>query len=117
MIYVNAGHLPPALIRIDGSLELLETGGTPIGLLPEARFIEGFAAMEHGDLLVLYTDGIIEAENERAEEYGWERLRDVLHRSRSLPCAQIRRAVLKDQGRFTSGQPTDDRTLVIVRAL
>jgi sigma-B regulation protein RsbU (phosphoserine phosphatase) len=117
MIYVNAGHLPPGLIRSDGDLELLETGGTPVGLFPEARFMEGVAGMEAGDLLVLYTDGIVEAENERGEEYGWERLRDVLYRSRSLPCSEVRRAVLEDQERFTAGEPTDDRTLVIVRSL
>jgi sigma-B regulation protein RsbU (phosphoserine phosphatase) len=117
VIYVNAGHLPPALIRSDGRMELLETGGTPVGLLSEARFIEGLAEMNSGDLLVLYTDGITEATNDHDEEYGWERLRDVLYHNRFLPCSEVRKAVLEDLERFTAGEPKDDRTLVIIRSL
>jgi serine phosphatase RsbU (regulator of sigma subunit) len=117
LIYVNAGHLPPALIRGDGNAELLETGGIPVGLLRDARYIEGFTEIGPEDLLVLYTDGIIEASNARGEEYGWDRLQEVLARSSSLPCSELSRLALEEQERFAQSEPRDDRTLVVIRAV
>jgi sigma-B regulation protein RsbU (phosphoserine phosphatase) len=115
--YVNAGHPPPMLIRSDGNTEFLKSGGIPIGLFGKARFLEGFAEMEPDDLLILLTDGITEATNSQGEEYGWEELREVICRSRSLACREICKAVLKDQNYFTQGEYKDDRTFIAIRAV
>ena len=62
LLYVNAGHVPPVLLRADGTVELFEEGGVPLGLFGAPRYTEGHAALGDGDVLVLYTDGIVEVD-------------------------------------------------------
>jgi sigma-B regulation protein RsbU (phosphoserine phosphatase) len=116
MIYVNAGHLPPVLLRHDGSVELLEEGGMPLGLFSEPRYFEGFAKLEKNDLLVLYTDGITEASNEADEPYGIPRLISTLASRRNLGASRIAAAVMEDARRF-GGPAGDDQTLVVIKAI
>ena len=78
MRYICAGHNPPVLRRRAGVLERLEAGGLPLGVMASARFEQGSVALDSGDLLVVFTDGVTEAENERQEEYGEPRLLDVV---------------------------------------
>jgi len=113
--YSNAGHHPPLLLRRSG-VERLGANGLPIGALPCATYGEGARRVEAGDMLALYTDGIIEAPSPEGEEYGTDRLVHVLvaHRARSGEDAAA--AVLDDVARWTGGAPPhDDVTLVLAR--
>ena len=65
--YVNAGHNPPVVIRRDGSMHWLETGGAPVGLFADSEYGEGIVKLEAGDLLIAFTDGLIEATNQKGE--------------------------------------------------
>jgi len=115
LIYVNAGHLPPILLHRDQRVELLEEGGIPLGLFDEPRYFEGFARLEPGDVLTLYTDGITEASNDADEPYGVERLTAALLTHRHEPAATACAAIVDDVRRF-GGAPADDQTLVILKA-
>lgn len=76
--YISAGHNPPVLRRASGAIERLEAGGLPLGVMAAARYEQGEAVLTAGDLLVVFTDGVIEAENERQEEYGEPRLLELV---------------------------------------
>lgn len=114
--YVNAGHNPPYLVRLDGKVETLPPTGMPVALVGEGTWTNGAAWLRAGDLLALFTDGIPEAWNVADEDYGDERLRDVLVAARGLPAAEVRDAVLNDLAAFVGEAPaSDDVTLVLVR--
>jgi sigma-B regulation protein RsbU (phosphoserine phosphatase) len=87
--YVNAGHLPPYLLRSAASIEELTTGGAVIGLFPQMAYDEGTADLEPGDVLVAFTDGVTEAMNASEEEFGEERLKDLLRQIVHLPVDEI----------------------------
>jgi sigma-B regulation protein RsbU (phosphoserine phosphatase) len=76
--YVNAGHNWPVLRRISGDIERLETGGLPLGITPGALYECGDTTLVAGDLLLIFTDGLVEAENDREEEYDEQRMLGVL---------------------------------------
>ena len=78
--YANCGHTPPLLVRADGRYSKLTTGGPPLGLLAGARYLAGEVTVEPSDLLVLYTDGVVEAEGAGGEEFGVDRLAGVVVR-------------------------------------
>src|SRR5215475_14190831 len=81
--YVNAGHVPPILVRgKTGEVKLLEEGGTVIGLFPQADYTRGSVKLERGDLLVCCTDGILKVSDEQKEEYGGKRLAEFVQRHR-----------------------------------
>jgi hypothetical protein len=116
LCYCNAGHNPPLLRRADGALETLETGGTVVGILPDAHWDEGTAALAAHDRLVLYTDGVTEAAAVSRDLFGDQRLQDIV---RNLPSAlasrEVAALVLEAVDRFTGGaEPDDDRTLLVV---
>jgi sigma-B regulation protein RsbU (phosphoserine phosphatase) len=120
LTYVNAGHLPPFLVRRDGAagprIVRLEQGGPVLGLLPDSDYVQASVPVARGDLLVLYSDGLTEASNKNGEEYGEDRLREMIERHASAPPFQLRSAVLEDVERFLGGKPlTDDLTLVVAR--
>jgi sigma-B regulation protein RsbU (phosphoserine phosphatase) len=71
---INAGHNAPILRRSDGSIERLDVGGLPIGIQPEAKYESATVKLAPGDWLIIFTDGLVEAENARPEEYGETRL-------------------------------------------
>jgi sigma-B regulation protein RsbU (phosphoserine phosphatase) len=68
--YVNAGHNPPVVLREDGSVRWLEPGGAAIGMFPDSDYEEGAVRLKPGDLVIAYTDGVVEAENAEGEEWG-----------------------------------------------
>jgi len=117
LIYVNAGHLPAILVRSTGTIERLEEGGLPLGLFEDPRYYEGFARLETGDALALYTDGITEAVDASDEPYGLERLCRTLQDARAGTAAAICRAVVDDVGRFAGDRRADDETLVVLKAI
>jgi sigma-B regulation protein RsbU (phosphoserine phosphatase) len=110
---VNAGHLPPVVKRADKRVEKLAgAGGPPLGIVPGMRFGQETVTLGPGDIVVLYTDGIIEAMNGKEELYGPERFETVVSRAPDDPAA-VQSAVLDSVNRFTGLTPQhDDLTLV-----
>ena len=115
IIYVNAGHQPPLVVRPDGSVDKLWSGGVPIGMFESPRYFEGGARLRPGDLLALYTDGIVESANAHDEEYGHDRLAATMHGARGESAGAICRRVMDDVRRFSFGSP-DDRTLLVLKS-
>jgi sigma-B regulation protein RsbU (phosphoserine phosphatase) len=114
--YCNAGHNPALVVRGDGSSEWLESTGMPVGMLPMGSWTAGEVELGPGDLVLLYTDGITEAENPDEEEYGNERLESVVRRWREDPLPDLLRAIDRDLNEFAAGVPfADDRTMVVIR--
>jgi serine phosphatase RsbU (regulator of sigma subunit) len=112
--YVNAGHPPPLLVR-GGNVERLETGGPVLGLLPAATYEQGSVSFADGDLLVLYSDGIIEAANAQGEEFGIDRLAEMAAQAGNLSADTLRAQILEAVRDFSGGEIADDRTLLIIR--
>ncbi len=118
-LYINAGHLPPIVLRQNGEVELLRSGGFPLGFFDNPRYFEQFVQLRTGDMVCLYTDGITEASDASDEEYGRTRLVALLREQQkaSASASAICRAVLRDVTRHSDGAPADDATLLIVRAV
>jgi sigma-B regulation protein RsbU (phosphoserine phosphatase) len=114
----NAGHLPPLVKKADGSvIKLATAGGSPLGILAGMQFGQESAMLDHGDTIVLYTDGIIEAMNAREELYGYERFETLVRTSTADPDG-LRTAIINDVNHFTGLSPQhDDMTLVCFGAL
>jgi len=113
--YTNAGHNPPLVIRTATATELGATG-PPLGLLSTAVYKAGEVTLGPGDLLLLYTDGIVEAVDPDGEEYGLDRLKQVCQRHHGAAPAAIAEALDHDLLAFVRGTPfPDDRTIVLVR--
>ncbi len=117
MIYVNAGHLPPIVMRATGEVDLLRSGGFPLGFFDAPRYFEQFAQFSTGDLVCMYTDGITETSNAKDEDYGRSRLIEVLRRHQQKTAAEIADAVLSDVRRFGERAPLDDATVLILKAI
>jgi serine phosphatase RsbU (regulator of sigma subunit) len=114
--YCNAGHNPAFLVRASGEVESLSAMGTVLGILPERGYKESHAAMQPGDLIAIYSDGVTEAVNDAEEEFGEERLAKILVQHRENPAAEIIATVNRTIDEWTgSAPPDDDITLVIVR--
>lgn len=114
--FVNAGHCPPLLVRGDGDIRRLEAGGPVLGMLAGARYDYGEVIVEPGDLLVIFSDGIVEASNANEEEFGDERLISIMQNHRRDSPAEICSRVLANVNAFIGAQTSqDDQTLVIAR--
>ena len=116
--YVNAGHAAPLLLRAEGGSERLGEGGPVLGLLPAAKYSAGAVQVETGDLLIVYSDGINEAANEKQQEFGEERVAEIVSASsRRLP-REICDEIMTQVSYFArAGTSPDDRTLMVVRFL
>lgn len=113
--YTNAGHLPPLLVR-DGKAEPLDVNGTVVGAFPFSEYDESRVALRPGDLLVFYTDGVTEPENEYGEMFGEHRLIDLLERNGHLDEDGIIRIVLDAVRQWTASEELqDDMTLLLAR--
>jgi len=116
--YVNAGHVPPVVIRADGKQEWLEAGGMIVGLLPDIEFESGVIEMGSGDLLVACTDGITEAMNAAGDEYGRPRLAETVTRERARGPEEVMRTVLGEVEKHArGGMYEDDRILLVMKVL
>jgi sigma-B regulation protein RsbU (phosphoserine phosphatase) len=117
IIFCNAGHPAAIVMREDGSISLLRSGGMILGPNPNARYTFGIEELNPGDLLALYTDGITEATGEGdSEEYGRDRLVHVLRTSRHLDPLAIVDRVYSDVEEYAAvSPPVDDQTLMIVK--
>lgn len=114
--YINAGHNPPLIGRANGMIEQLSSGGFPLGILPSAEFEVGETFLGHGEALIVYSDGVSEANNLQEEEFGLDRLTEVIRRNLTSSAAGIRDRVESALSSFTQTAPAnDDITLVIVK--
>jgi sigma-B regulation protein RsbU (phosphoserine phosphatase) len=113
--YVNCGHLPPLLLRRSGSLEWLMPTATVLGLFETWDTSTQDVALAPGDLLIAYTDGVVEATNEADEQFGSERLLAVVRECQGLPAAEIITSLQHAAQRFAGGNLRDDLTIVVAR--
>jgi serine phosphatase RsbU (regulator of sigma subunit) len=117
LLYCNAGHNPPLLIRPAGEIDRLKAVGTALGILPGLSYKEESRKFGVGDMLAIYSDGVTEAESPDGEEYGENRLADLLADNRGVNAEDLVELVLQALDDWTGGTPAvDDVTLVIVRA-
>ena len=108
MRYVNCGHQTAFLLRRDNSLERLDSTCTVLGLFREWECSIEELRLSPGDVLVLYTDGITEACNEADEDYGEQRLIEILERNRRRSSREILTAIIDDVRAFSSREQRDD---------
>jgi sigma-B regulation protein RsbU (phosphoserine phosphatase) len=113
--YVNAGHNPPLWVKGGGEIEFLPTHGRPLALFPQP-YKSTTIPLSPGDLLLLYTDGVTEANNPKEEEFGVERLSAFAKTKRDDTLEAIGTALFRELDQFAADVPFgDDRTLVLVR--
>ena len=114
IVYANAGHNRPLLLRADGTVSELSQGGMVLGVFPENTYEQAEMPLASGDRLVFYTDGITEARNAAGDEYGEERLTAAALAIRTLSPEAMKDALLADVNTFTGGRFEDDATLIVV---
>jgi sigma-B regulation protein RsbU (phosphoserine phosphatase) len=117
LTYSSAGHNPALLLhrRADrqDSIEWLEPTGAAIGLVEEFEFGEASVRLSPGDILLLYTDGVTEAMNPQREEFGSQRLAELVKQNQSVPAQELLLQVRLRLQEFSQGQPlADDITMV-----
>jgi phosphoserine phosphatase RsbU/P len=116
LVYANCGHNPPIVLREDGRLQRLAPTAPVIGLLEEWDCAADELRLGSGDLLALFSDGITEAFSDAGEEFGDERLIEVLRANRALAAAALVDVVIDRVAEFSGSQQEDDMTLVVARA-
>jgi len=114
--FVNAGHLPPLLLRAGEVDEPFTEGGFPVGLIPDASYVASCVALRPGDTLVLYSDGVTEAMDPDHEMFGVSRLRELLVGKHEAPLETLKNSILESVQAFSRGaSQADDITLLIAR--
>ncbi len=116
LTYTNAGHLPPILLH-KGAPNLLQVTGTVVGAFPFSRYEEKQIQLTSGDVLVAYTDGIVEPENEYGEMFGEERLTDLLVKNANRDSSEIIASVMEavQQWSGSAAEMQDDMTMLVAR--
>jgi sigma-B regulation protein RsbU (phosphoserine phosphatase) len=108
--FTNAGHNPPFLFRSNGDIEELSGGGIVLGYLANQNYIQKTIPFNRGDILLTYTDGITEALNIEGEEFGEERLKQVVKENTDLNCLELKDKILEKVDNHTkSDLISDDR--------
>src|SRR5439155_15858243 len=115
--FANCGHFPPLLIRADGAVEHLHATATVLGLFEQWTVATCDRQLRPGDMLVLYTDGVIEAMDAQEDEFGIERLQQTLLAHRDLPASELVTTLHKTVQEFAGGAPSDDLTVVIAKVI
>ena len=116
LVYINAGHNVPILRKKSGLVERLEVGGIPVGILAEAPYQSGTARLEPGDWLVIFTDGVVEAVNQKDEEYGEAALLRLVDRESGSAPAELLRSLLAELDRYVGNTPQhDDITCLLLK--
>jgi sigma-B regulation protein RsbU (phosphoserine phosphatase) len=116
LIYCNAGHNYPFVLKANGKCDALMNGGPVLGPTPDASYTRGFAKLDPGDLLCMYTDGIVEAHDKHDREFGLDRLQRLVKQNRLRTAKEICHEVLARVEKW-GREKEDDRTIVIVRAV
>jgi sigma-B regulation protein RsbU (phosphoserine phosphatase) len=117
LTYSNGGHLPPLVISTDGSVQSLDCGGPVVGLLNGLEYEEATIELKPGDLMMAFTDGLTEPENETGE-FGEQRLLEYVRVNRQEPLPELVAGALKTVQRWVGNQEQpDDMTLLLVRQI
>jgi len=117
LTYINAGHNPPILRRCSGTVERLEAGGLPLGIQDNTSYQTGTVVLEKADWLVIFTDGVVEAVNDRNEEFGEKRLVTVIHGGATISPGKLLSRVMVDLDFYVGNTPQhDDITCMLVKA-
>ncbi len=112
--YENAGHCLPLLVRADGSIAMPASYSGVLGLFSHWTYQDSELQLQPGDCLLLLTDGILEAADAREEEFGYQRLIDIVQRNRTEGAHALRKKILEDVSRFCNGVFQDDASLILV---
>ncbi|HEV7475000.1 MAG TPA: SpoIIE family protein phosphatase [Pyrinomonadaceae bacterium] len=113
LAFSNAGHCPPMLIR-DGKCTRLKDGGPVLGIFPDRLYAQDEIGLQSGDCVVLYTDGITEASDAEGQEFGEERLMELLMVGHKLHATELRDRVMSAVNEFSAGHADDDATLMVL---
>jgi serine phosphatase RsbU (regulator of sigma subunit) len=115
--YVNAGHNTPILRRANGQIERLDVGGLPYGIMPDAKYESASVTLAPGDWLIIFTDGLVEAENARQDEYGEARLLAAIEAGKSSEPAEMLKRFMAELDLFVGNTPQhDDVTCLLLKA-
>ena len=115
--YINAGHNNPILRRSNGSIERLDVGGLPLGILPNATYESASVTIAPGDWLIIFTDGLIEAENTRQEEYGEPKVLSTIESACTTTPAEMLKRLMAGLDSFVGSTPQhDDVTCMLLKA-
>jgi len=116
LIYSNGGHNTPLLMRASGEMVRLDQGGLPVGMMKGVAYQEAVVLFYPGDALIIYSDGITESINERDEEFGEERLIEVVKKNLNRSASGMRDRIDEALSRFVgTTPPVDDMTLMIIK--
>lgn len=116
LIYSNAGHNYPFVLKRNGRYEYLSHGGRVLGPTPDATYNRGYVTLGPGDILCMYTDGVVEAHDRKDREFGMARLKRIVKANRAQTAQQITREILSRVAAW-GREGEDDRTVVIVKAV
>lgn len=117
LVYINAGHNNPILRRAGGQIERLDVGGMPFGIMPDVSYKAGTVTLASGDWLVIFTDGLVEAENGRAEDYGEDRLLAAIDVAKSFSPAELLKRLMTELDLFVGNTPQhDDVTCMLLKS-
>ena len=115
--YINAGHNNPILLRASGLIERLDVGGLPLGIQPEAKYESASVTLAPSDWLIIFTDGLVEAENARQEEYGETRLLPVISAAAAFTPAEMLKRLMAELDLYVGHTPQhDDVTCLLIKA-
>jgi len=116
LTYINAGHNVPVLRRITGALERLEAGGLPLGIQEAVRYEAGTVILQSGDWLLIFTDGLVEAQDKAGQEYGEERLLDLLQSNSGVQPQDLLNRIMTSLDGFVGETPQhDDVTCMLIK--
>ncbi len=115
--YINAGHNNPILRRANGLIERLDVGGLPLGIQPEAKYESASVTLASGDWLIIFTDGLVEAENARQEEYGETRVLTTINAAAATAPNDMLQRLMAELDLFVGTTPQhDDVTCLLIKA-
>ncbi len=121
LTYANGGHNPPLVVRTGGPKQgviYLEPTGPAVGLIEDARYSQREVTLEPGDLFLMYTDGVVEADGPDGSKYGYDRLEEVAQQLAKLTSVEVARGIRESLDQFTRGTPLeDDVTYVVIRVV
>jgi len=116
LTYCNAGHNPPLLMRTDGTSDELQSSGAILGQFPNWNYAQRELFLNHGDTLVLFTDGLVEACNEQYEPFGESRLLQITRELAGSGAIKLQRTLLDAVANHCGGKFQDDVTMIVLRA-
>jgi sigma-B regulation protein RsbU (phosphoserine phosphatase) len=112
--YTNAGHCPPMLVRRGACMRMKE-GGPVLGIFPDHHYLGGEIELSSGDMLVFFTDGVTEARDAAGDEFGEERLQELLTLGARFSARELRDLIMAAVGEFSDGPVQDDATLMVLK--